>query len=111
MEFTHFLEQYQTPKQSAFTQYNVTSSEITNTIAKEIFKECIDFRKMFVCLYLNKANKVLGYYVIGLGGVALASVDLKLIFSVALNMSLLRALFYFITIPPVIHKQAPKIYF
>ena len=48
--------------------------------------ETIEIQEQFVVMYLNRANRVIGIYPIFKGGISSVSVDLRLIFSVALKI-------------------------
>jgi DNA repair protein RadC len=45
----------------------------------------IEVREVFSALYLNRANKVIGFSTISIGGVSETIVDMKIIFSIALK--------------------------
>ena len=63
----------------------VTSSRDAYEVLKPIFNDGMEHREKSVCLYLNRANEVLGYFTLGIGGVAGVIMDLKIAFQVGLK--------------------------
>src|ERR1035438_1464855 len=53
-------------------------------------KNTIQLQERVVVMYLNRAQKVLGIYLLSIGGMASATADLRLIFSVALKTAATR---------------------
>jgi DNA repair protein RadC len=63
----------------------IMSSRDCYEMLKPIFEVDMEHREIFVCLFANRANKVLGYKIISTGGVAGTAVDPKMIFQAALK--------------------------
>ena len=63
----------------------ISGSKDAEEIFRPIFQDLIEHREAMYCLYLNRANKVLGYFLVGLGGVSGVVADPKLIFQTALK--------------------------
>ena len=63
----------------------IISSKDAEEILRNVWSNVMELREEFYMLVLNRANKVLGYYLISQGGTAGTVVDPKLIFSVALK--------------------------
>ncbi|MEO8087538.1 MAG: JAB domain-containing protein [Bacteroidota bacterium] len=64
---------------------SITTSKDAEEILRNIWSDDIELREEFYMLVLNRANRVLGYYLISQGGIAGTVVDSKLVFSVALK--------------------------
>ncbi len=56
----------------------ITQSSDTYNELKKIWNEDIDLRERFIVLYLNRQNKIHGYYTVSIGGVAGTVVDVKM---------------------------------
>jgi DNA repair protein RadC len=63
----------------------ITSSRDVFQVALDIWPEPIDHRECFLMLLLSRANKVLGFHTVSIGGLAGTVADPKLIFQVALK--------------------------
>jgi DNA repair protein RadC len=63
----------------------VTCSKDAERILRSIWGSDINYRESFYALYLNRANKVLGYQLISLGGISGTVVDVRCIYQVALK--------------------------
>lgn len=48
-------------------------------------RDTLDYREMFIALYLNRCNEVLGYRIISIGGVAGTVVDVKQVLAIAVK--------------------------
>ncbi|MBL4703204.1 MAG: JAB domain-containing protein [Flavobacteriales bacterium] len=66
------------------TPSQIRSSKDSAKYLKTVFPVQLDHKEAFVSLYLNRANKVIGYSVISIGGISGTVVDLKLLFQSAL---------------------------
>lgn len=64
----------------------ITSSIDSYRELSKIWNNDLDLRERFVALYLNRNNKIIGYYTVSIGGVNGTVVDNKLIFSLALSL-------------------------
>ena len=65
----------------------VTCSKDAEKILRSIWSNDISYRESFYALYLNRANKVLGYQLISIGGIFGTVVDPKCIYQAALKAS------------------------
>lgn len=65
--------------------YKVCDSKTIFEYIKGFYPQDMDLKEFFYAIYLNSANKVLGYHKVGKGGVAGVYADTKLIMSAALN--------------------------
>jgi len=63
----------------------IQSSADCVDILRPLFDNSIDWREEMIMLCLNRANKVIAYYRVSVGGTTSTVVDPKIIFSVALN--------------------------
>ncbi len=63
----------------------VSSSKHIYELAKPLFEDVMEVRERFIAFYLNRNNKVIGYFTISEGGISGTVVDVKLLFSVALK--------------------------
>lgn len=65
--------------------HKITSSKDCVGILRPLFDSSINWREEMVMLCLNRANKVIAYYRVSVGGTTGTVCDPKIIFSVALN--------------------------
>jgi DNA repair protein RadC len=63
----------------------VTCSKDAERIFRSIWGNDITYRESFYALYLNRANKVLGYQLISIGGISGTVVDVRCIYQAALK--------------------------
>jgi len=68
---------YQTTK---YKKVKIISSKSAKDLIKKLFPVDIEHREAFICIYLNRNNKTVGYTVISIGGIAGTIVDPKLVF-------------------------------
>lgn len=65
---------------------HITSSEDSYDLFKNIFNaDTFDWREEFVILCLNNSNRVVGFYKLSCGGMTSTIVDIRMIFTTALN--------------------------
>ena len=62
----------------------------TSEDAHQAFRKCFNkdtflIQEQFIILMLNQANKIIGYYPLSVGGLTQTVVDVRLIFSTAIN--------------------------
>lgn len=67
------------------TDVKITQSSDAYYYLKQFYSECMEHREQAVMLLLNRANKVIGHYLLGVGGVAGCVVDRQIAFQVALK--------------------------
>jgi DNA repair protein RadC len=65
----------------------ITSSFDAEKVFRKIWCKPIELRECFYALFLNRANMVLGYYLISVGGITGTVVDPRCIFQAALKAS------------------------
>ena len=61
--------------------YKVVDSNTSFKYIKEIYPQEMDLKEFFYVVYLNRANKVIGYHKIGEGGITGVVADIRLIFA------------------------------
>ena len=65
----------------------VSCSKDAEKIFRSIWGNSLNYKESFYALYLNRANKVLGYLLISLGGISGTVVDVRCIYQAALKAS------------------------
>jgi len=65
----------------------ITCSKDAEKIFRSIWGNDLNYKESFYALYLNRANKVLGYQLISSGGISGTVVDAKCIYQAALKAS------------------------
>ena len=63
----------------------VNCSKDAERILRSIWGSDLNYRESFYALYLNRANKVLGYQLVSLGGISGTVVDVRCIYQAALK--------------------------
>lgn len=63
----------------------ISCSKDAADLFRKIWNKSIQLKESFYALYLNRGNKVLGYYLVSLGGVSGTVVDPKCVFQAALK--------------------------
>lgn len=63
----------------------ISNSQDAYNLFREIWSDQIELREEFVALFLNRANHVIGWFRVSIGGTTGTVVDPKIIFSVALK--------------------------
>jgi len=63
----------------------VSSSQEAEKVFRRIWCKPLDLRECFYALFLNRANKVLGYYLVSIGGMTGTVVDIRTVFQAALK--------------------------
>jgi len=71
-------------RRSNLTEFKVTSSQIVSDTVRDIFPVEIDHREAMVCLYLNRANMVVSWGTISVGGISGTTIDNRVIMQQAL---------------------------
>ena len=64
----------------------IISYKQTEEFLRKIWADDIEYRERFYALFLNRNNRILGYTLISMGGVAGTVADMKMIFQPALLM-------------------------
>ena len=67
--------------------YIIDSSTSAVKVLRPHFQDCMEYREKFGVLYLNRANKVLGFHEIGRGGISSVTVDVRHIAQGALELN------------------------
>jgi DNA repair protein RadC len=65
----------------------ISCSRDAEKIFRSIWGNDLNYRESFYALYLNRANKVLGYQLISIGGISGTVVDVRCIYQTALKAS------------------------
>ena len=73
------------PSVTPSERIRITSSSDAEQVFRGIWKQPLELKECFYALFLNRANKVLGYQLISIGGVSGTVVDPKIIFQTALK--------------------------
>ena len=73
------------PQITPSERISITSSSDAERVFRGIWKQPLELKECFYALFLNRANKVLGYQLISIGGVSGTVVDPKIIFQTALK--------------------------
>ena len=71
-------------RRSNLTEFKVTNSQIVSDTVRDIFPVEIDHREAMVCLYLNRANMVVSWGTISVGGISGTTIDNRVIMQQAL---------------------------
>jgi len=71
-------------KKDKLKSFKVTSSNDVNQCIRALFPVDLSVREAFVCLYLNRNNRTIGYAVISIGGTSFTVCDPKVVFQHAL---------------------------
>jgi DNA repair protein RadC len=66
---------------------SVTNSADAERVLRRIWCKPVELRECFYALFLNRANKVLGYFLVSVGGITGTVVDPRCIFQAALKAS------------------------
>lgn len=75
-----------TPNKDYSDRYSISSSKQAFDLLVSVFDQNeINLREEFVIIYLNRANKVLGYCKAFKGGIGAVTVDIKMILGIALK--------------------------
>ena len=64
---------------------SITCSADAEKVFRRIWCKPIELRECFYALFLNRANKALGYYLVSIGGTTGTVVDIRTIFQAALK--------------------------
>lgn len=74
------------PNLSAANLTKIESAHEAVEFLRSIWPDDLEFRERFYAIYLNRQNKILGYFLISIGGVSGTFVDAKLVFQPAFAM-------------------------
>jgi DNA repair protein RadC len=75
------------PKVKPSERVKITSSSDAEKVLRSIWNQPLELKECFYALYLNRANKVLGYLLVSIGGVSGTVVDVRNIFQTALKVN------------------------
>lgn len=67
------------------TETVITGSSTAYNLLKEVWNDYITYKESFYVLLLNRANKVLGYNLLSLGGTSGTIVDVKAVLQLAIK--------------------------
>jgi len=71
----------------------VCGSADAEKVFRKIWSQPLELRECFYALFLNRANKVLGYYLVSVGGITGTVVDVRTVFQAALKANACSAIF------------------
>jgi len=75
------------PAVKSSERITITGSADAERVFRRIWGQPIELRECFYALFLNRANRVLGYYLVSVGGITGTVVDPRCIFQAALKAS------------------------
>lgn len=81
------IEILYSPAIKSSERITITSSTDAERVFRRIWGQPIELRECFYALFLNRANKVLGYFLVSVGGITGTVVDPRCIFQAALKAS------------------------
>lgn len=86
MNYVNEIEVLFKPRLDIITLDKVTNQYDAVEIFRSIWDNDIEYRERFYVIYLNRQNKVLGYYLISVGSSCGTVVETKMIFQPAINL-------------------------
>lgn len=75
------------PEVKPSERMRITGSKDAEKAFRQIWEQPLQHRECFYVLFLNRGNRVLGFFLVSLGGVSGTVVDQKLIFQTALKVN------------------------
>lgn len=81
------IEILYSPAIKSSERITITSSTDAERVFRRIWGQPIELRECFYALFLNRANRVLGYFLVSVGGITGTVVDPRCIFQAALKAS------------------------
>ena len=88
MEKITQIQELQVNYKRRYGDYTIHCSADANKFARQVYEltsSNIDLKEYFFMLYLNRANKVIGYYPLSEGGISGTVADIRLAMSVGLK--------------------------
>ena len=73
------------PPVKASQRIGINGSADAEKLLRKVWSIPLDLRECFYALFLNRANKVLGYYLVSIGGLTGTVADVRTIFQAALK--------------------------
>ncbi len=73
------------PKIKPSERVQITCSEDAVNVFRQIWEYPLELKECFYALFLNRANRVLGYYLVSVGGLSGTVIDIKGILQTALK--------------------------
>lgn len=74
-------------------RFTVSGSADAEKVFRRIWSQPLELRECFYALFLNRANKVLGYYLVSVGGLTGTIVDVRTVFQAALKANACSVIF------------------
>lgn len=74
-------------------RFTVCGSADAENVFRKIWSQPLELRECFYALFLNRANKVLGYYLVSIGGLTGTVVDVRTVFQAALKANACSVIF------------------
>ncbi|MGQ8336291.1 JAB domain-containing protein [Sunxiuqinia sp. A32] len=75
------------PKIRPSERVKITSSGEAEKVFRQIWEYPLELKECFYALFLNRANKVLGYLLVSVGGISGTVIDIRTIFQTALKVN------------------------
>ena len=75
------------PKIKPSERVKITTSSDAEKVLRSIWSQPLELKECFYALYLNHANKILGYLLVSVGGISGTVVDVRNIFQTALKVN------------------------
>ncbi len=75
------------PAVKSSERITITGSADAERVFRRIWGQPIELRECFYALFLNRANKVLGYFLVSVGGISGTVVDPRCVYQAALKAS------------------------
>jgi len=75
------------PEVKPSERMKITGSKDAEKAFRQIWEQPLQHRESFYVMFLNRGNKVLGYFLVSLGGFSGTVVDQRLIFQTALKVN------------------------
>jgi len=72
---------------------SVTGSQEAEQVFRRIWCRPIELRECFYALFLSRANKVLGYYLVPIGGITRTVIDVRTVYQAALKANACSVIF------------------
>jgi len=86
MNYVNEIEVIYKPRLDITPLQKITSAENIVSFFRDVWADDIEFRERFYVLYLNKQNKILGYYLLSIGSSCATVVETKMVFQPAINL-------------------------
>lgn len=86
MNYVKEIEVHFKPRLDITTLESIISLNDCLTFLRKIWADDIEYRERFYVVYLNRKNKILGYFLLSAGGSCSTVVDIKMVFQPAISL-------------------------